>query len=80
MIQLTPQDKRELEVACEVFSVAVVRDTLNKNAGIKEAAVEKLWRMVVTYEPGQSPDKPGKMLRATTQVLVRLLRDKVRTE
>ena len=50
---------------------------LDKNVDVKKKACESIRGTLADYDPSISDIKPGKMLRATTLIAVRMIRDKM---
>ena len=71
------KDRQELELPIEIFGKKWVLGILNKNHPVKEAAVDEIKKQVLLYNPADTHHKVGKFLKATTILLVRLLREKL---
>lgn len=74
---LTEHDKRELKVALEVFGKDTVKAALNKSPGVKEKAVLEILDRIRGFEADREGIKPGKMMRGASQIVARILREKV---
>ena len=74
---ISSKDKQEMELPIEVFGKKRVLGMLNKSHPVKEASVDEIKKMVLEYKPDGSDHKIGKFLKATTILLVRLLREKL---
>ena len=74
---ISSKDKQEMELPIEVFGKKRVLGMLNKSHPVKEASVDEIKKMVLEYKPDGSDHKSGKFLKATTILLVRLLREKL---
>lgn len=71
-----------MSAAIEVFGEATVAGVINKSPSSKAESGDAVSQVLVGYQAPRESDrsdaiKPGKMMRGTSQVLVRLLRDKV---
>ena len=74
------QDKSELSHAIEVFGAKTVAGALDKNPAVKKKSCEEIKKIVGEYSPYGEYGikyKPPKMLKASTQITARLIRDKV---
>ena len=76
-VHLTEHDKRELKVAIEVFGKDTVKAALNKNPGVKENAANTILDRIRGFDADEEGIKPGKMMRGASQIVARLLREKV---
>ena len=74
---LSSKDREELELPIEIFGKKRILGMLNKNHPVKEAAVDEIKKEVLLYNPADNHHKVGKFLKATTILLVRLLREKL---
>ncbi|XP_059087366.1 centrosomal protein of 104 kDa-like [Tigriopus californicus] len=73
--RLSEQDKKELRVAIEVFGEETIMRAINKNPSVKEEADCEIQRTLESYN--RDDLKPAKMMRGTTQIVVRMIKDKV---
>ena len=74
------QDKSDLSHAIEVFGAKTVAGALDKNPAVKKKSCEEIKKIVGEYSPYGEYGikyKPPKMLKASTQITARLIRDKV---
>lgn len=75
--RLNEQEKKELRAAIEVFGEETIMRAINKSPSVKEEADCEIQRTLESYN--RDDLKPAKMMRGTTQIVVRMIRDKVRT-
>ena len=76
-VKLSHQDRKELALAIEAYGLKVIAGALDKSPDVKKTSCESIKKMLSDYDPDDSQLKAGKMLRATTQITVRLIRDKM---
>lgn len=74
---MTQQDKSELSLAIGIYGLKTIAEALDKNPETKKAACESIKSSLSEYDPSASEVKAGKMLKATTQITARLIKDKV---
>lgn len=78
--RLHGNDHKELQVALEVFGSEALRGALHKNPTTKAEAAKDILQQLENYKQPESNlanEKPGKVMRGSTQILIRLVRDKV---
>ncbi len=76
MPDLSSGDRKELSAALEVFGGATVGRALHKNPSEKSEACKAVKERLLAYADEEHL-RPGKMVRATSQILGRLLRAQV---
>jgi hypothetical protein len=64
-------------VAINIYTDDVIARALNKSPSIKEKACQEIKQTLSNYSESNSQFKPAQMLKGTTQIIVRLTRDKV---
>ena len=74
-VKLSHQDRKELALAIEAYGLKVIAGALDKSPDVKKTSCESIKKLLSDYESDEM--KPGKMLKATTQITVRLIRDKM---
>ena len=72
---MSHQDRKELALAIEAYGLKVIAGALDKSPDVKKTSCESIKKLLSDYESDEM--KPGKMLKATTQITVRLIRDKM---
>ena len=70
-------DRKELQMAINIYGDKVIARALNKSPSTKEKACQEIKETLASYSENESQFKPAQMLRGTTQIIVRLIRDKV---
>ena len=66
-----------MSLAIEVFGLKPVAGILDKKVDTKKKSCETVRGILAEYDPNAGDFKPGKMLKASTQIGVRLIRDKM---
>lgn len=75
--KLSVQDRNDLALAIEIFGLPTLVGILDKNVETKKKSCESIRGILSEYEAEKSPFKPVKVLKASSQVAVRLIRDKM---
>ena len=75
--RVSDPDRKELTMAINIYSDDVIARAINKSPSIKEKACEEIKQNLASYSENTSTLKPGQMLRGSTQIITRLIRDKV---
>ena len=75
--RVSDPDRKELTMAINIYSDDVIARAINKSPSVKEKACEEIKQNLASYSENTSQLKPGQMLRGTTQIITRLIRDKV---
>ena len=70
-------DRSELRIAINIYSENVIGRALNKSPAVKQAACQEIKEVLAKYSENASEFKPAQMLRGTTQIIARLIRDNV---
>ena len=70
-------DRKELQMAINIYGDNVIARALNKSPSTKEKACQEIKDTLASYSENESQFKPAQMLRGTTQIITRLIRDKV---
>ena len=70
-------DRKELQMAINIYGDNVIARALNKSPSTKEKACQEIKDTLASYSENESQFKPAQMLRGTTQIIVRLIRDNV---
>lgn len=73
------QDRKDLQAAINVFGEDVIARAIAKTPSIKDKACEEIRVKLANYSESESEFKPGMMLRGSSQIAARLIRDKVWT-
>jgi hypothetical protein len=77
--EISLKDREELSAAIEVFGAPTVARLLRKEAQEKDQAYQTISGKMKAYSSSkESGPKPPRMMKGASQVIVRLLRDKVR--
>jgi hypothetical protein len=74
--KLTPHDQNELKFAIEIFGLKTIGEALDKSPDVKKEACETIKGILSAYISNDFV-KPGKMLKGTSQIATRLIRDKM---
>jgi len=81
-LKLSDADRKDLSTALEVFGSSIVGRLTGKAPAAKAEAGAEAQAAMKAFQPPAEGDeeeiRPGKMMRASVQVIVKLIRDKVR--
>ena len=66
-----------MAIAINIYTENVIARALNKSPSVKEAACLEIKTALSGYSESDSSFKPSQMLRGTTQIAARLIRDKI---
>ena len=70
-------DRTELTMAIKIYTENVIARAVNKSPSVKEKACQEVKDILAKYSENDSDFKPAQMLKGTTQITARLIRDKV---
>ena len=75
--KVSDPDRKELTMAINIYSDDVIARALNKSPSVKEKACQEIKETLSKYSENDSQYKPAQVLKGTTQIIARLIRDKV---